>query len=137
MINKVKKLYTHTGQYFTSLRVAPSDAQARTMLFLLGLGLLTVGMADLAHAQGANNIPSESSINYTDERIISSIRAVLAYIEGAFGALVMVAAGLGAIVSAAFGQYSAALGLFVVAVGAFILRSFVSTFFGSTLSQNL
>ena len=41
----------------------------------------------------------------------------------------MVAAGLGTIISAAFGQYRAALALLVVAIGAFILRSLVTTFF--------
>jgi len=45
------------------------------------------------------------------------------------GALVMAAAGIGAIFSAAFGQYKAAMGLMIIAVGAFILRSFMSTFF--------
>ena len=43
--------------------------------------------------------------------------------------MVMVAAGIGAILSSAFGQYRAALGLLVVAVGAFILRSLLGTFF--------
>jgi hypothetical protein len=41
----------------------------------------------------------------------------------------MAASGVGAIMSAAFGQYKAALSLMVVAVGAFILRSLISTFF--------
>ena len=50
--------------------------------------------------------------------------------EGAFGALVMVVAGLGAIVAAAMGAYRAAVGMLVVAVGAFILRALVSLFFG-------
>jgi predicted dinucleotide-utilizing enzyme len=53
----------------------------------------------------------------------------MAYLEGSFGALVMAAAGIGAILSASFGQFKAALSLMVVAVGAFILRSLISTFF--------
>lgn len=57
------------------------------------------------------------------------INAIFTYLEGSFGALVMVCAGIGAIVSSAFGQYRAALGLLVVAVGAFVLRSLVGTFF--------
>ncbi len=52
-------------------------------------------------------------------------------IEGAFGALVMVAAGIGAIIAAVMGAYKTALSLLVVAVGAFILRSLVSLFFGT------
>jgi hypothetical protein len=130
MINKTKKLYLRTGQYIATACTHPSAKQGRVMLFLAGTGLLVFGVADIATAQ-AGNIPDPSQINYNDARIIESLQAVLAYIEGAFGALVMIAAGLGAIVSAAFGQYSAALGLFVVAVGAFILRSLVVTFFNT------
>jgi hypothetical protein len=44
----------------------------------------------------------------------------------------MVSAGIGAIMSSAFGQYRAALSLLVVALGAFILRSVLSTFFNDT-----
>ena len=52
-------------------------------------------------------------------------------IEGAFGALIMTAAGLGAIIAAVLGAYKTALTLLVVAVGSFILRSLVSLFFGT------
>jgi hypothetical protein len=38
--------------------------------------------------------------------------------------------------SAAFGQYKAALSLMIVAVGAFILRSFMSTFFNDLNIQD-
>ena len=41
----------------------------------------------------------------------------------------MAAAGIGAIMSAAFGQFKASLSLMVVAIGAFILRSLMGTFF--------
>ena len=47
----------------------------------------------------------------------------------------MVAAGIGAILSSAFGQYKAALSLLVVAVGAFILRSIIGTFFNDNNVQ--
>jgi len=50
-------------------------------------------------------------------------------IEGNLGALIMITAGIAAIISAAFGAYRAAIGLLVVAVGAFILRSLVDIFF--------
>ena len=42
----------------------------------------------------------------------------------------MLVAGLIAIIAAAMGAYRAAVGMLVVAVGAFILRSLVSLFFG-------
>ena len=93
------------------------------MLFVLGVALLSGGLSAGVEAQ------TGGVITYNDTRVTNSINAILTYIEGSFGALVMIAAGIGAILSSAFGQYRAALGLLVVAVGAFILRSFVATFF--------
>ena len=72
---------------------------------------------------------------YNDARLADAVNAILTYVEGTFGAMVMVAAGVGAILSSAFGQYRAALGLLVVAVGAFILRSLIGTFFNDTNIQ--
>ena len=97
------------------------------MLFLFGIGMLSLGLSAGADAQ--------HSIVYNDTRIADATNGILTYIEGSFGALVMISAGLGAIISSAFGQYRAALGLLVVAVGAFILRSLVSTFFNDDTLQ--
>ncbi len=123
MFAKVKKLYLSTGQSFGAMFTAPSKAQGQCMLFVLGIALLAGGLAGTVTAQDGG------VITYNDDRVTNSINAILTYIEGSFGALIMIAAGLGAILSSAFGQYRAALGLLVVAVGAFILRSLVSTFF--------
>jgi hypothetical protein len=98
---------------------APTQKQGQMLLFVLGLGLISLGTYSQAFAQPA----------YNDERLVDAFARVLTYLEGAFGALVMVAAGMGAILSSAFGQYKAALGCLVIAVGTFILRSFISTFF--------
>ncbi|MCB0354922.1 MAG: hypothetical protein KDD64_15420 [Bdellovibrionales bacterium] len=125
MLSKAKQTYVRIGQYVGALSASPSKAQGQAMLFLLGVGLLTIGLIDGAAAQAGNG----GVITYNDTRVSNSINAIMTYIEGSFGALVMIAAGIGAILSSAFGQYRAALGLLVVAVGAFILRSFVSTFF--------
>ncbi len=99
----------------------PTQQQAQLMMFGLGICLVLVGTLSQAHAQ------SEPLFN--DDRIEMAFGNVLAFLEGSFGALIMVAAGLGAILSSAFGQYRAALGCLVIAVGTFILRSFISTFF--------
>ena len=120
-INMLKERYLRLCQTAGAAFHAPSRSQAQLMLFVLGVGLLTLGYMDAASAQ--------AHIEYNDARLSESINAILTYIEGTFGAMVMVAAGIGAILSSAFGQYRAALGLLVVAVGAFILRSLVGTFF--------
>lgn len=104
---------------------APRREYVQMALFVLGLGLLVAGLVSGAHAQGDEGL----QITYNDQRLADSVNAILTYLEGTFGALIMVAAGLGAILSSAFGQYRAALGCLIIAVGAFILRSVLSTFF--------
>lgn len=97
----------------------------QVMLFA-GVGLLVVGLADLSVAQET----TFSEANYNDSLVRNAVGNLFRLIEGAFGALIMVVAGLGAIVAAAMGAYRAAVGMLVVAVGAFILRALVSLFFG-------
>ena len=67
-----------------------------------------------------------------DFRFAELTGRLFALIEGNAGALVMVIAGIAALVSAAFGAFRAAISLLVVAVGAFILRSLVVIFFNYT-----
>jgi len=107
-------------------------------LLLLGGVLITVGAAELSAAQlsgtpvgGTSQLESFSKAGYDDGLVKASVGNLFCLIEGAFGALIMVVAGLGAIVAAAMGAYRAAVGMLVVAVGAFILRSLVSLFFGT------
>ena len=121
-VSKVKTGYLKIGQFAGAATFAPSSKQIQAMLFVLGVCLLSGGVADTASAAGLVT-------RFNDTRLSNSINAILTYLEGSFGALIMIAAGIGAILSSAFGQYRAALGLMVVAVGAFILRSFVGTFF--------
>ncbi len=68
--------------------------------------------------------------DWDQERIARAADYLLAVIEGAFGALVMVVAGIAAIVAATMGAYRASVAMLVVAVGSFILRSLVELFFG-------
>ena len=83
-------------------------------------------------APAATTIVSENlDVPYDDALIRGSTGNLFAFIEGAFGALLTVVAGIAAIVAAVVGAYKAALALFVVAVGAFILRAYVSLFFGT------
>jgi len=66
---------------------------------------------------------------FDDERISCAAGKLLDLIQGSFGALVMIVAGIAAIFSAAMGAYRASISLIVVAVGAFVLKSFVALFF--------
>ncbi len=109
MNHKVRKLYTY-----------------KHTLLLIGIGTLLILDTNVLYAQ---NLPGASTPTYDPDRLILAVHTVLAYLEGPLGALIMVAAGLGAIASAAFGQYSAAISLFVVGVGSFVLRNFVELFF--------
>lgn len=118
------------AQKVSAMIVAPSQRQAQIALFVFGVAILSIGLADMSFARNSG------TISYNDTRITQSVNAVLTYLEGSFGALVMVASGIGAILSAAFGQYRAALGLMVVAIGAFILRSLMSTFFNDAGIQS-
>ncbi len=138
MINKITSLAKKTNeklisaaQYTCAAVHAPSVRQAQVGLFVLGAAILAVGLSDAVVAQGS----ATTLGTYNDTRIGQFTNNVFAYLEGAMGALIMVAAGLGAVISAAFGQYRAALSLLVVAVGAFILRSLVSTFFNDQSIQ--
>jgi hypothetical protein len=126
----LRNLYLHGCRQAGAALHAPTRAQVQFMLFAVGVTLLSIGYIDAASAAGGGH-----HIQYNDVRLGESVNAILTYIEGTFGAMVMVAAGIGAILSSAFGQYRAALGLLVVAVGAFILRSLVGTFFNDNQIQ--
>lgn len=120
-------------QYTAASFAAPSEAQVRTIIFLAGISMLAISLSLDATAQGTGG---NTSTKYNDAKVANAVNAIMTYLEGSFGALVMAAAGIGAIMSAAFGQYKAALSLMMVAVGAFILRSIMSTFFNDTNIQD-
>jgi hypothetical protein len=123
---KFREKYVSVCQSIGAAIASPSKRHAQFALFLVGVALIGAGLSMDAIAQGTTG---GRAIRYNDARVTQAVNGVLLYLEGSFGALVMVASGIGAIMSAAFGQYRAALGLMVVAVGAFILRSLMSTFF--------
>ena len=125
MITKIKNAYITLGQKISVATVAPTEKQARLALFVAGVAILGLGLSHDVSAQ----VSSGAAINYNDDRINNAVNAIMTYLEGSFGALIMAASGIGAIMSAAFGQYKAALSLMVVAVGSFILRSLIGTFF--------
>lgn len=128
IVSRVKAALDNAAtKYYVGTR-APSKAQYQWGLMALGLMLLAGGLA----------LDSEAAYTprsaYNDDRIAEAVDVVFLFINGTFGALIMVASGVAAILSSAFGQYRAALGLMVVAIGSFILRSLVKTWFNT---QNL
>ena len=125
MSSKVGSYFKSMSQKLGAMKIAPSSSHIQLMLFVLGAGLLAVGLTSGAFAQGAE------LGQYNDERISQGANLILMHMSGSFGALIMILAGLGAIISSAFGQYRAALGMLVVAIGTFILRSIVGTFFNA------
>jgi hypothetical protein len=86
---------------------------------------------DVTPEQAINVAPENLDADFDDTLIRNSTGNLFRLIEGAFGALIMVVAGIGAIIAAAVGNYKLAYALIVVAVGAFILRALVSLFFGT------
>jgi hypothetical protein len=129
MITKIKNAYVAVGQKVSAAMVAPTEKQARLALFVAGVAILGLGLSHdvIAADQGGTT--------YNDEKIANAVNAIMTYLEGSFGALIMAASGIGAIMSAAFGQYKAAFSLMAVAVGSFILRSLISTFFNDISIQ--
>jgi hypothetical protein len=125
MITKIKNAYVAVGQKVSAAIVAPTEKHARLALFVTGVAVLGLGLSHEVIAQTS----SGAAINYNDDRINNAVNAIMTYLEGSFGALIMAASGIGAIMSAAFGQYKAAFSLMAVAVGSFILRSLIGTFF--------
>lgn len=63
--------------------------------------------------------------------INAAICDIFDLMEGGLGALLSVAAGVGALFAMAFGAYKAGYGLIVVAAAGFVVRSFVAIFFGT------
>ena len=137
LINNVSEKSVDIARKTSLLLTSPTEKQAQTILFVAGVLLLAGSGVTEVFANVGGGIPSASSGDIVDNRIANAVSTIFAFLEGSFGALIMAASGIGAIMSAAFGQYKAALSCIVVAVGAFILRNLMNTFFNtSTIEQN-
>jgi hypothetical protein len=114
------------GTYPIPLITSPHELRP---LLTIQDGVLQTDAAPIAVLDGS--VPEEMEADYDDSLPRFAAGNLLMFIEGSFGALVMIGAGLGAIIAGAFGAYKAAISLLFVAVGAFILRALVSLFFGT------
>ena len=137
LISNVSEKSVDIARKTSLLLTNPTEKQAQTILFVAGVLLLAgSGVTEVFAQNLGGGIPSASSGDIVDNRIANAVSTIFAFLEGSFGALIMAASGIGAIMSAAFGQYKAALSCMVVAVGAFILRNLMNTFFNtSTIEQ--
>jgi hypothetical protein len=108
------------------------EAAFSLSLLAVGVGIIAFGIMDDATAQ----MSSGAAITYTDDRVVNSVNVVMTYIEGSFGALLMVVAGMAAIVTTALAKYKSSKKLlalafvfFAIAVGLFLGRAVIGTFF--------
>lgn len=133
-LKNYEKICRTTHVKFTTL----AERHQLSILLLVGVAVLAAGLTDIANAQtgGTNQTAPVTKIEIDDGPLHKAACALLVFMQGSFGALIMVAAGIGAIMAAAVGKYSAALSLLVVGCGAFILESLCSVFFPSLDCQN-
>jgi|GEM_PF-853269 len=128
IISKAREASLDVARRVAVASTTPTEKQAQMVLLTAGIVALGIGLSLDAVAQagiGAN----QGMTGYDDRRIANAVGTIMTFLEGSLGALVMAASGIGAIMSAAFGNYKMALSCMVVSVGAFILRSMMNTFF--------
>ena len=126
----MKSIITRICQVVHANFVAPRREVVQFLLF--GFGLSLVVLASSAGGAFAQTDALDVTTYAPDAkfgRLDNMIGIIMSLIEGRFGVLIMLCAGIAAIISSAFGQYRAALSLLVVALGAFILRTLVTVFF--------
>lgn len=97
---------------------------------ILSAALLTSALALLSSSAWAQTSFSYSEADFDPELIRCAVAKLFELTQGAFGALLMTVAGIIAIISAAMGAYRMSLSIVFIGVGAFILPSLVSLFFG-------
>ncbi len=98
-------------------------------ILMFPLVFLMIFSGPLYAQNGPSGSYTEAALD--DSLIRNAVGNILRLLEGAFGALIMVIAGILAIISAAMGGYRNAISMLVVALGAFILRALISLFFGT------
>ena len=119
--------------------VTASVKYATVIMLVLGVALVAGGIETYASANtGMGNLDLTGGPgNFGQQgRLTLVVNRAFNLIEGNIGAIVMVAAGLLAIISAAMGAYKMAISLLVIAVASFILRSLVRMFFNWDGSGN-
>ena len=109
-------------------------------LFILGMLILMCGIEQLSLAaagEGSGN-PGGSGGSGGGEAgklIAEQLCKIMNLIQGPFGALVTVVAGLAAVVTAAMGGYKLAMSCVVIACGSYIIAAFTELFFPGVIKD--
>ena len=122
-------MHVMVTRFFTFLFIKFQYSKSLQFASLFMFVLLFLQFSTFAQGSGPTGSYTEAELD--DSLIRNAVGNLFRLIEGAFGALIMVVAGLMAIIAAAMGSYRTALSMLIVALGAFILRSLVSLFFGT------
>lgn len=125
ILAKMNDFLEALAQTFSVTVRSPTEARVRFVLFIVGASFLFFGLSVDSLAQ----VSSTDGIHYNDDRITNPVNAVMTYLEGSFGALVMMLAGCNFVVAAMVGWYKRALFFLGLAVGAFLTRSVMATVF--------
>ena len=103
--------------------VASVYRYANAMLFIFGVILITSSLTNLAVASNGQ------AMDIIKEQLCN----IMELLEGPFGALMAIVAGLAAVVAASMGGYKLAVSCLVIACGSYIVRSLVLLFFGDSV----
>lgn len=109
----------------TASSISPVETHLALAFVVTGVAVIALGIFDDATAQ----VSSGAVIFYNSGRISNPTNAIMTYLEGSFGALIMASAGLAAMLCAVFEKWKAAGILLLIAVASYIGRSLMSTFF--------
>ena len=77
-----------------------------------------------------------AQVDFDDSVLEFSWCQLYRLMEGSFGGLIATVAGIGAVISSAFGAYRAFISFLVVSIATFILRALVSLWFGMPECEN-
>ena len=102
-------------------------------LFIIGCVILTAGLNMTVVAQQSSTTPagSQSATGIIKDQLCK----ILELLEGPFGALITIVAGLAAVVAAAMGGYKLAMSCVVIACGSYIVGAFTDLFFDGATSK--
>ena len=96
-------------------RLLPPNIQ---LFYLLALVAIFAANPEIVYGQ------------YKEELFGEVCKRSMSYIEGGFGALIAAVAGVGALIASAAGGFRTAWALLVVSIGAYIVRSYLTIWFG-------